>query len=345
MRAPDCSLFMGDQVYLDLPTLKEFPNDAKWLAGKFEADYRASFETGLEPLLRLAPSACVPDDHEYWNNAPHASTQNANTWNEGGRETWKAAAALCYEAFAKPFNDRGTDSIDDPLVLDVHPISLFIADGRSKRDESLAHTLTPACRGKLAEWIDRLNREGKVGVFVSGQSLLHPAASQVGGKLADWELPNYRDYSALLALLGSAKNRLLLLTGDVHWGRVSSAYDVVSGAERLQEVIVSPLSLVTTVGVDQWRWFKGLFGKSDPWPRHNAGDAPPERLTFGSPRTYRCTVGQSADVKPAQIKGDQLGLLSFDWTNARLRAAVRYFPVHDTLSRAVTVPLFDIPAV
>jgi hypothetical protein len=50
-------------------------------------------------------------------------------------------------------------------------------------------------------------------------------------------------------------------------------------------------------------------------------------------------------VKPAQVRGDQLGLLSFDWTNARLRATIRYFPVHASLNRAVTVPLFDIPAV
>ena len=345
LRTPDCALFMGDQVYLDLPTLQEFPNDPSWLANKFEADYRVNWEHGLEPLMRLAPWACVPDDHEYWNNAPHPSTQNANTWSAAGRRNWRDAAGLCYEAFAKPFNGRGTDSVDDPLIVDVHPISLFIADGRSRRDEGLGHTLTPNCRRELAGWIDRLNREGKVGLFVSGQSLLHPAASQVGGKLADWELPNYRDYTALLRLFGSAKNRLLLLTGDVHWGRVSSAYEAVSGAERLQEVIVSPLSLVTTVGMDQWKWLKGVFRPSELWPRHSSADTPPARLTFGSPQTYRCQVGQSTEVKPAQIKGDQLGLLSFDWTNARLRASVRYFSVHPTLNRTVTVPLFDIPAV
>jgi hypothetical protein len=345
LRAPDCSLFMGDQVYLDLPTLRDFPDDPRFLASKFEADYRLNWQTGLEPLLGLAPWACVPDDHEYWNNAPHPSTQNGNTWSAAGRKNWGDAAALCYSAFAKPFNDRNTDSIDDPLIVDVHPISIFIADGRSRRDPGLAYTLTPACRDKLRLWIDRLNQEGKVGLFVSGQSLLQTAASQIGGKLADWELPNYRDYGPLLAELGRAKNRLLLLTGDVHWGRVSSAYDVVTGAERLQEVIVSPLSLVTTVGADQWKWLKGLFRPSEPWPRHGLGGAPPSRLQFGAPSTYRCTVGQSTDVKPAQVKGDQLGLLSFDWTNARLRATVRYFPVHDTLSRTVTVPLFDVSVV
>lgn len=345
LRAPDCALFMGDQVYLDLPTLKDFDDDPLFLGHKFEADYRANWESGLEPLFRLAPWACVPDDHEYWNNAPHASTQNGNTWTEQGRRNWYDAARVCWDAFAKPFNERGTDSIDDPLVVDVHPISIFIADGRSGRDPGRAHTLTPSCRQALAAWVDRLNAEGKVGLFVSGQSLLRDAASQAGGKLADWELPNYRDYAAILAELGRAKHRLLLLTGDVHWGRVASAHDAVTGSERLQEVIVSPLSLVTTVGVDQWKWLKGLFRPSEVWPRHGQGDPPPPRLAFGAPRTYRFMLGQTTDVRPAQVKGDQLALLSFDWTHARLRATVRYFPVHGTLSRPVTVPLFDTPAV
>jgi hypothetical protein len=345
LRAPDCSLLMGDQVYLDLPTLKDFANDPSFLATKFEADYRANWQSGLAPLMQLAPWAAVPDDHEYWNNAPHPSTQNANTWTEGGRKNWRDAAALCYAAFAQPFNGRNTDSVDDPLVLDVHPISIFIADGRSKRDPGLAYTLTPSCRGKLREWIERLNAERKVGLFVSGQSLLQEPASQLGGKLADWELPNYRDYALILSELARAKNRMILLTGDVHWGRVAGAYDAVTGAERWQEVIVSPLALVTTVGVDQWSRFKGLFRPSDAWPRHGSGGTPPGRLTVGAAQAYRCTVGQSTEVRPAQVKGDQLGLLSFDWTNARLRATVRYFPVHASLSRPVTVPLFDIPAV
>jgi hypothetical protein len=70
------SLLMGDQVYLDLPTFKDFPNDRAWLAGKFEDDYRRNWfgepaatraakstATGFAAVL-LPRHVCLPDDHD-----------------------------------------------------------------------------------------------------------------------------------------------------------------------------------------------------------------------------------------------------------------------------------------
>jgi hypothetical protein len=344
LRAPDCALFMGDQVYLDLPTLRDFADDSAFLAKKFEDDYRINWHSSLSPLLSLAPSACLPDDHEYWNNAPHASFQNGNTLSVPGRKRWRDAASAAYEAFAKPFNGSGFDSINDPLVITVHPLSFFLADGRSARDENRAFTITPACRAKLRGWVDELNANNRVGVFVTGQSLVQAPVASLEGKVADWEMPNYADYPAIMAELTRAKQRLLLLTGDVHWGRVASITDSVSGAERLQEVIVSPASLVTTVVSDQWQLFKGWFN-NNPWPRHGAAATPPTRLLSGTgpSANLRCRTAQNSDSRPAMVKGDQLGLLSFDWTQARLRASITYFPIHanSSLAKAIVVPLFN----
>ena len=91
---PDLTLLLGDQVYLDLPTLANFPPDAARLARKFEADYRANWqgEAGYSQFLRLAPTMSVPDDHEYWNNFPHPSPFIQNSWTESGRENWTVAA-------------------------------------------------------------------------------------------------------------------------------------------------------------------------------------------------------------------------------------------------------------
>src|SRR5215216_1129678 len=44
---PHLTLLMGDQVYLDLPTLKDFPDDLAWLADKFETDYTLNWRGPL----------------------------------------------------------------------------------------------------------------------------------------------------------------------------------------------------------------------------------------------------------------------------------------------------------
>jgi len=354
-RTPDLSLLMGDQVYLDLPTLKNFPDELPWLAAHFEENYRQNWEGLLAGVLRVAPSACLPDDHEYWNNAPHASPVIGNSHSAGGRRRWHDAAALSYEAFAQPqvdpslaltaANGARADAVDQPLVIDVHPLSFFLADGRSRRDEGRTYAFTPACRAALRAWVDGLNAKGRVGVFVSGQSLLCRPASQNGGKLADWEMPNYGDYAEVLATLGRAQKRMLWLTGDVHWGRVCTLSNRFN-EPRVNEVVVSPLSLVSTVGLDQakiaWSWLKGVVGRDDPWPRHAKAENPPAELRLGADASarHRASVAPRADGKPAQIIGNQLGLLSFDWTRGLLRATVTYFPVHPKITAPVRVPLF-----
>jgi hypothetical protein len=357
-RSPDLALLMGDQVYLDLPTFEDLPDDMPKLARRFEDKYRVNWEGYLPELLGAGPTACLPDDHEFWNNAPHVSPQIGNSYSAAGRRRWREAATLCYEAFARPHVDpnlalvaaprnaaAGADAVDQPLVIDVHPLSFFLADGRSRRDEGRAFAFTPACRAALRAWIDRINAAGRIGVFVSGQSLLREPASHVGGSVADWEMPNYGDYAQVLGELGRAQKRMLWLTGDVHWGRVCSLVNRFN-EPRVQEVVVSPLSLVTTVGADQaklaWNWVKGLVNQDNPWPRHSEAERPPTELRLGSAASarHRAGIDRRADGKPAQIIGNQLGLLSFDWTRGQLRGAITYFPVHEKITAPVRVPLF-----
>jgi hypothetical protein len=357
-RSPDLALLMGDQVYLDLPTFEDLPDDMPKLARRFEGKYQVNWEGYLPELLGAAPAACLPDDHEFWNNAPHVSPQIGNSYTAAGRRRWREAATLCYQAFAQPHVDPNlalvapprnapadVDAVDQPLVIDVHPLSFFLADGRSRRDEGRAFAFTPACRAALRAWIARINAAGRIGIFVSGQSLLREPASHVGGSVADWEMPNYGDYEEVLGELGRAQKRMLWLTGDVHWGRVCSLKNRFN-EPRVQEVVVSPLSLVTTVGADQaklaWNWVKGLVNRDNPWPRHSEAESPPAELRLGSTASarHRAGIDPREGGKPAQIIGNQLGLLSFDWTRGQLRATVTYFPVHEKITAPVRVPLF-----
>jgi hypothetical protein len=342
-RRPDCSFFMGDQVYLDLPSLTDFPEDRASLAQKFEADYVRNWSGGLAPLLETAPSVCLPDDHEFWNNAPHRSPFIQNSWTKRGQDAWRGAAQTAFDAFARPHPYAGGPG-DTPFVLTIAPLSFFLADGRSGRTETEA--LTGACRAALAGWVQMLNANNYVGVFATGQSLFCEAPGWLVGQVADREMPNYQDFSEIIRTLQGARQPLFALTGDVHWGRVTVAKDATSAA-RIHEVVVSPLALVTTPGKDQLHRVlgrvKGFFGGANSWPRHSDADVPPERFGMGASR-YGCEPGRAVDGLPANVKGDQLALLSFafDAARHRLSAVVTYYFIDDHPPPPVRVRLLDV---
>ncbi len=334
-RRPDCSFLMGDQVYLDLPSLTNFPPDRPRLAPKFETDYVRNWQRTLSPLLGTAPSVCLPDDHEFWNNAPHVSPFIQNSWNAEGRRQWRGSAQAMFDAFARPYPFQGNPG-DTPFVVTVRPVSFFLADGRSGRTEQ--DFLTGPCRQELVRWVRKLNDEKLVGVFATGQSLFRDPQGKVAGAVADKELPNYRDYAEVVATLQQAQLPLFALTGDVHWGRLTAARDGAN-RPRVNEVIVSPLSLVTTPGSDQvhtaWNWAKGVFGTADPLPRHSDADPAPQQFGAGA--------GRLSTQVLKNLKGDQLALLSFtfDASRQRLTVSVTYYFVHDRPPPPVTVRLLD----
>jgi hypothetical protein len=71
--APDLSLLVGDQVYLDQPLFRNWSSDPAVLAGRFEEQYVENWMAsdggnglhGYARLINWAPSASIPDDHEY----------------------------------------------------------------------------------------------------------------------------------------------------------------------------------------------------------------------------------------------------------------------------------------
>lgn len=290
---PDLTIFMGDQVYLDLPTVADFEDDAEWLAVKFERDYvRNWFSGAFSAGLGVAPMAMLPDDHEYWNNYPHPSPFIQNSWAQPGRDRWEAAARACYEGF----QHGSGDLLGSPLELDIAPLSFLMLDSRTDRDRDMSRLLRPEVSTQVADWADRVARDSRfvAAVVVTGQSLLEDEVSAVTGSIADYALANYKKpYQALLRALGTiagAGKQVLLLTGDVHWGRVTTVGDRqrVPEATVFHELISSPASLVETIGADQVKTalgvVKGWFGADDPWPRHGDAVAPPPHLPHADQR-------------------------------------------------------------
>ena len=312
---PNLVLLAGDQVYLDLPTQRNFPSDVASLAKIFEANYVANwFESSLTSVLGMAPIICAPDDHEYWNNYPDRAVVVQNTWSEAGRAGWQQAAKTMYSAFQLP---AGT-AIGGAIQLDVPPLSFYVLDTRSTRQAGGQRLVEPAAMAAFQQWAAGLTPD-RIGVLVTGQSLLATPVSKTKGFIADWELANYAaDYATIVRAVHAAARRasgFLLLTGDVHWGRVTTVGD--SDGVLLHEVISSPTALVTTLVRDS---FRSLFGRitRDPWPRHAAGDTAPEYFARSViDRPYATKV-----VHPQ--KGDQAALLEFTRAGASCTVNITY---------------------
>jgi len=323
---PHLTLLMGDQVYLDLPTLANFPDDQKALEERFERDYLANWTDpgGYAQLLAAAPTVAVPDDHEYWNNAPHASPIIQNSWKAEGRERWRRAAERMYEAFQLAHPQK----LGEPVEVRVPPLSFLLLDTRSQRREDRARSLSPQALRAVEDWARTTAAAGEFGVVVTGQSLFDAPTGKLAGTVGDWTLADYGDYRPLVrALAGLAEvgRPVLCLTGDVHWGRVLAARGH-GGAPRFYEIITSPSSLVTSVGMDQVATVGGavqrlLGGEADPWPRHS-DPAEPEKL-FGA--GVLASSYATETIHPQ--KGNQVALLSFRRIGNTLELRITYFPV------------------
>ncbi len=333
----DLSLFMGDQVYLDLPTLNNYPDDSAKLAERFETYYRTNWTTvlGLEPLFNAAPSVFCPDDHEYWNNFPHVSPIIQNSWKKASRDRWKVPADQLYDAFqSTPPAARG-----DNIAVDIAPLSVMVLDQRSQRQEDRSATLAPSGLQQLNDWVDRLIAERKIGAVVTGQSLLDKPVSEYQGTVADWVLSNYGDYESVvkaLQRLAEAGRPVLLLTGDVHWGRVTRIKE--GGRTKFIEIVCSPSSLVTTIGSDQLKsigaGFRKFFkGEETRWPRHSS---PPDAEPFFAPQVFGKRY--RTDVVHKQT-GDQLAMLAFRRAGGEIEAKVTYYEIHERPNRPKEIKL------
>ncbi|GFE78300.1 hypothetical protein GCM10011487_03000 [Steroidobacter agaridevorans] len=236
---PHLRIWAGDQVYLDAPWY-EFAIKSHSVA-ELERLHSATYartwfaDQGLNAVLPQGANVFCTDDHDLWNNAPHPSVVARDTSDPTKREAWRAIARALGQTF------QGDTA--NGQRFQVPPLDFFVLDARVNRtDERL---FSNAQWQQLRAWA--AEPQG-LGVLVLGQPLFE-RASKRRGDLGDYRLADYeREYSELMELLGRATRSTTVLTGDVHFSRVTwSSFPASATARnerRVTELISSPLALV-----------------------------------------------------------------------------------------------------
>lgn len=233
---PSVKLLVGDQVYLDQQGfLPSIPFTGEGTARDFLAKYLRNWSdaSGFHKVLREGATWFTPDDHEYWNNYPNAATAHPRTWFEGGRNGIKAVARSLYE----DFQSDGSAPPGKPRVFAAGVVEFFVTDSRTNRESGDTSFQAAVDHAALLAWIAGLRGPG---VLVLSQPLFVNAASGFSARFADRTLANYRrQYPEIANALRRAAHSVLVLSGDVHFGRVAETTDLV-----VREVIASPAAVV-----------------------------------------------------------------------------------------------------
>jgi hypothetical protein len=248
---PELKLLCGDQVYLDSPFYRFFvPHSKQGLAEMFLKNYVTTWTQsgdlqGYQHILRDGAALLTSDDHEFWNNAPFPSF-SVNTWTEGGRRDWWELAAGLLGAF-QMFTGSAVRQVD------VGDLQMLVADTRIKRRDDRTSFLEPADLQAIETWIAGLTFPG---ILVVGQPVFEKKTG-ISGNIADWNLPDFDQYGRLSRALLNAPQSVVVLTGDVHYGRVARV--VTHRGAEIVEIIASPTSLVTGGGKREWHEAPGEF--------------------------------------------------------------------------------------
>ena len=233
---PDVTFLCGDQVYLDAPFARFLLSLQRGedLKAALLQTYLATWlqdgpGVGYAQVLRSGATLFTSDDHELWNNGPSKSPAVINSWFAGPREELRAVATGLYDLFQASARSA---------TFRVGRMSVLVLDTRMDRTADRS-TLVPAPRmADVGRWVDALTGPG---VLVLGQPIF---ADEAGwkGHLFDWGLPDFAQYAELVRSVQRSRHDIVVLTGDVHYGRVARC--VLPSGAQLLEVIASPFALV-----------------------------------------------------------------------------------------------------
>ncbi len=228
---PVFKILMGDQLYADV--WPPSPDGVRrGIAAKYE---RYWGDAGYQALLRACPTFVTNDDHEFWNDYPEPQVQVPLSWPKHSPESDPALHDFLdlYQTALNPEAKRW-------CRFDIAPVSFFIADTRSHRTRSELPTpslMVDEQWADLEAWAAALAGPG---VLVLPQPMMKAGGSKTDRCYADF----LDDYGRLGDLFVNSGHDILILTGDIHTGRLSRA-TIVGAGRDVYELVASPGSLVT----------------------------------------------------------------------------------------------------
>ena len=184
----------------------------------------------------------------------------------------------------------------------VGPLSFLIPDTRSNRSADETDFMLPTDLQTVGQWIQNLSGPG---VLVVGQPLFIHKAGLLRGTFADWNLSDFSQYGQLARLLVQSPHSIVILSGDVHYGRIAWCAPFSGG--ELIEVISSPMSLVDRLAEGSW------------------AEAPDSFPPFALSGVVRAQVQTLAEETFSPITSHFL-TLEFAATGARVHMTVRFWP-------------------
>jgi phosphodiesterase/alkaline phosphatase D-like protein len=284
---PDIKILCGDQVYLDQPTTEFLfhSHNAEQLLERHLGNYAATWtqDGGFRELLRVGGAFFSSDDHDYWNNAPNGTIIAKDTWSDQGRTDWFAAAIALYHAFQRV----PTETV---AAFQVGVLSMCVADTRIHRTSVTAAFMSEQDLQAVEAWAAGLTGPG---CLVLGQ-LVFAGTAGPKGQWTDFGLSDFQvQYARLVRALTSAPHSIVVLTGDVHFGRVAVCQQ--PSGRSVVEVVSSPLALVSPFPTNSWHAARPLFP-----------DAPTEgvvRQPVQTAEAYRLNANHFATVAFSQSGG------------------------------------------
>lgn len=311
---PHVKFLCGDQVYLDAPAfryLRFFGEEdlrAELLSKYVETWGQLGAASGFARLLREGATYFLSDDHEFWNNAPMKTPLVRNTywWPIGDSgASWKRIASELYRLFQAP----GLSA-----TFKVGRLSFRVLDTRLARAHDRSLLVPVDEMAALEQWVLALDGPG---VLVVGQPMFVREAGP-RGNLFDWGLPDFGQYGHFVRALQRSQHDVLILTGDVHYGRVSTCR--MAGGAMLIEIVASPFALVDPHARGKWAEPPGMF------------PAVPVAGATQAPTGFRSAH---------HLEDNHFATLEFWADGPRVRVAVRAWPIPQAGGPPAPTEVFD----
>ncbi len=228
---PHIKFLTGDQVYLDIgwDSLSVIPKEIR---DRVANDYALHWQA-LRGMHRNGGTWFVADDHEYWNNYPLV----------------KGLSPFIQALRISKVKRAWTGTADDGVInvqrsqpvrtFDIgSDVSFCVVDLRAFRTKK--RVLPKEELEKLCHWVSNLS---KPGVLVLSQPMIEKRGSSSDRNFVSYE----QDYAKVVKAIKNANHDVLVLSGDVHYGRVSSV-EFEGRQNKLYEVVSSPLSNLSGLG-------------------------------------------------------------------------------------------------